>query len=273
MAATKLGIIAGSGPLPARIARRCRDSGRAVFVIAIKGETDAATCADVAHLWVGLGQVGKLLKALRRENCGEVVLAGPIRRPALSEVNLDWRGVRLMGKVTKALSKGDDAVLSIIVQELESEGFKVVGADDLLGELPAPVGVLGAVAPDDEARADIALGVEKARAIGGADIGQAVIVQQGVVLGVEAAEGTDGLIARCAALKTRGGPGGVLVKVKKPGQERRTDLPTIGVRTVEAAAAAKLSGIAVEARWTLVMDREATVARADALGLFLIGVE
>ena len=271
MAAAKLGIVAGGGPLPGLIARACRSTGREVMVVAFEGETDPETCAGVAHRWLRMGAVGALLDTLKRAGCREVVLAGPVRRPSLSTVRPDLRGMRLMGRIAAALGKGDDALLSLVVEELEGEGFTVVGADDVIAGLRAPSGVMGRHAPDEAARRDIAVGMEAARALGAQDVGQAVVVQEGAVLGVEAAEGTDGLIARCAALQ-RPGPGGVLVKMKKPRQERRADLPTIGPDTIDKAARAGLRGVAVEAGETLILERDAAVARADACGVFLVGV-
>jgi len=155
--------------------------------------------------------------------------------------------------------------------ELESEGFHVVSVDSILADALAPAGPLGTLRPDAEAEADITLGVKAALALGALDIGQAVVVQQGLVLGVEAIEGTDALIERCATL-SREGPGGVLVKGAKPGQERRADLPTVGPRTVTRAQAAGLRGIAVEAGATLLLDRDEMAATADRAGLFVIGV-
>ena len=131
--------------------------------------------------------------------------------------------------------------------------------------------MIGERAPDDVAERDIAIGVEAARALGAHDIGQAVVVQAGRVLGVEGVEGTDGLIERCAALQ-EAGPGAVLVKMKKPGQERRADLPTIGLTTIEKLAEAGFSGVAFEAGETLILERAQAVARADAHGVFMIGV-
>jgi len=143
--------------------------------------------------------------------------------------------------------------------------------DSLLDGLMARPGQYGAHAPDDQARSDLERGLEIARAMGAMDVGQAVVVQQGMVLGVEAIEGTDALVKRCGELK-REGPGGVLVKIKKPGQDRRADLPTVGVETAAAAAAAGLRGIAFEAGGTLVMDEVEMVREADDAGLFLIGI-
>ena len=162
-------------------------------------------------------------------------------------------------------------MLSAVVKELEREGFRVIGADQLLGEAALPEGPLGQVRPDADAEADIAKGLRLARAIGALDIGQAVVVQQGLVLGVEAIEGTDDLLRRCASLR-RSGPGGVLVKVEKPGQEQRADRPVIGPQTVVLAAESGLCGIAAEAGATLVIDRAEVIRLADAAGLFVIGI-
>ncbi len=267
-----LGIIAGGGSLPRLIVHACREAGREVFLIAFEGDTDAETCDGVPHRRIRLGAVGTLLKTLRKAGCREVVLAGAIRRPPLSAIKPDLRGMQLLGRIARVANKGDDALLSLVVDELEREGFQVVGADDLIAELRAPAGVMGRHEPDGEARRDIALGVEAVLALGARDIGQAAIVQAGVVLGVEAAEGTDRLIERCAALR-QPGSGGVLVKFRKPGQERRVDLPTVGPTTVENLAKARFAGVAVEAGETLVLQRGETVRRADEAGLFVIGVD
>ena len=272
MAASRLGILAGGGSLPGLIAQACKGEGREVLVIAFTGETDPETCAGVPHRWLGLGAVGALLKALRQADCREVVLAGAIRRPSFSTLKLDLRGMRLMGRIAGARGTGDDVLLSLVVAELEAEGFTVVGVDDLIATLCAPAGVIGRHMPDADAERDIAIGVDAARALGAQDIGQAVAVQAGRVLGVEAAEGTDGLIARCAAFQ-QPGPGAVLVKMKKPGQERRADLPTIGTTTIEKLAEVGFRGIAVEAGETLILERAATVARADERGVFVVGVD
>jgi DUF1009 family protein len=162
-------------------------------------------------------------------------------------------------------------LLSAVVAELEREGFRVIGADQLLGAEIAPEGPLGAIRPSAQSAADIAHGLRIAQTLGALDIGQAVIVQQGLVLGVEAIEGTDELLRRCAALR-REGSGGVLIKIEKPGQERRADQPTIGLRTVQLASETGLLGIAVEADATIVLDRQEVIRAADRAGLFVIGV-
>jgi DUF1009 family protein len=268
--AGRLGILAGAGALPARVIEACRASERPFFVLAFEGETDPATVAGAPHAWVRLGAAGEGFRHLHENGVDELVMAGGIRRPSIASLRPDWRAAKFFAKVGyRAL--GDDGLLSALVKELESEGFRIIGADAILPSALAPSGPFGSLAPDAQGEADIAYGRKVALALGALDIGQAVIVQQGMVLGVEAIEGTDALIARCATLR-RDGPGGVLVKVKKPGQEGRADLPTIGPRTVAAAARAGLRGIAVEAGATLVLDLRGIAAAADRAGLFVIGI-
>jgi DUF1009 family protein len=266
-----LGIVAGSGSLPRRIIQNCRAGGRAVFVVALEGEAEPETVESVAHAWCRIGAAGKALGLLRDHGVTDLVLAGAVRRPTLLTIRPDWRAAKFFAKVGYRLL-GDDNLLSAIVKELEIEGFRLVGPHELLDENAAmPEGPLGQVRPNAEADADIARGIEIARTIGALDIGQAVIVQQGLTLGVEAVEGTDALLRRCVALR-RDGPGGVLVKIEKPGQETRIDRPTIGPPTVRLAAEAGLQGIAVQAGATLVLDRDEVIRAADAAGIFVVGV-
>jgi DUF1009 family protein len=268
--ARKLAVLAGSGPLPAQVAAAARAGGAEVFVLAFHGATDPDLVRDLDHQWLPLGAVGRAIEALHAARVQDVVMIGAMRRPALAKLGLDRRGMRLLGRV--GLRRlGDNQLLSLIVEELEGEGFRVLGADALIGQALAPEGPLTELRPDAGALRDIALGVEVVARLGDLDIGQAAVVQQGVVLGAEAIEGTDALLARCAALR-RPGPGGVLVKLKKPGQERRADLPTIGPDTVRIAAEAGLAGIAVHAGHSLIIAREQVAAAADRAGLFVIGI-
>jgi len=268
--AAKLGIVAGGGGLPRRLVDSCRAAGREVFVLALEGAAEPAAVEGVAHAWCRLGAAAHGLALLRRNNVTDLVLAGGVRRPSLAMLRPDWRAAKLFARIGyKAL--GDDGLLSAIVAEFEREGFRVIGADQLLASGLAPEGPLGSLRPDSQALADIEHGQRIARALGILDIGQAVVVQQGLVLGVEAIEGTDALLRRCAELR-REGPGGVLVKIEKPGQERRTDRPTIGPQTVTFAAEAGLRGIAVEAGATIIVDRDEVVDRADRAGLFVFGI-
>lgn len=266
----KLGVLAGSGPLPAQVVGAAKAGGREVFVLAFEGETDPAVVEGTQHEWVPLGAVGRSLRILREAGVDDVVMIGPVRRPSLATMKLDWRGMQLVARVGLG-GRGDDRLFKVIVEELEREGFRVIGADAIDGTLLAPVGPLTRATPDPAAARDIALGIEVAGRLGELDVGQAVVVQQGLILGVEAVEGTDQLLSRCAGLR-RAGPGGVLVKIKKPGQERRADLPAIGPTTVMGAAAAGLAGIAVEAGNCLIIDRREVIDVADRSNLFVIGV-
>ena len=269
----RLTVLAGTGPLPGDIIAACETSGRDVFIVAHKGITDPEVIGSAAHEWVNLGAIDRTIALLHEHRTEDVVFAGPVKRPSLASLRPDGRALKMMaGLRKKDDALGDDKLLSLIIAELEGEGFRVVGIDSILPDILAPAGVLGGLSPDDDAKADIAVACRVARTVGALDIGQAVVVQQGVVLGVEAIEGTDALLKRCADLR-REGPGGVIVKLKKPAQETRADLPTIGTVTVDGARAAGLKGIAVEAGAALIIDRAAVVAAADAAGLFVIGVD
>lgn len=265
----KLGIVAGGGELPARLIAACRAAGRDHFVLALEGHADRALIGDAPQAWIRLGAAGSGIRILREQGVEDLVMAGPVRRPSLAELRPDLWTARFFAKIgLKAL--GDDGLLRAVIAELEAEGFRVVGADEILGDLVSGSGVWGAVQPDAQALSDVARGRQVLQGLGPLDIGQAVVVQQGVVLAVEAIEGTAAMLGRCAGLR-REGAGGVLVKGAKPGQERRADLPTVGLDTVRQAAAAGLRGIAVEAGSTLVLGREEMVREADAAGLFLVG--
>ena len=268
--ARKLGILAGGGILPQRLVEACKSSKRQVFVLAFEGQTAQATTFGVDHAWVRLGAVGAALEILRGAGVDDLVLAGPMRRPSMAELRPDKQAFKILARAG-ARAFGDDGLLRVVMDALESEGFKIIGVNDVIDGITAKPGPLGRVSPDETARVDIARGVDVLQALGAVDVGQAVVVQEGIVLGIEAAEGTDGLLARCAALG-REGPGGVLVKLRKPGQDSRADLPTIGPETIIGARDAGLRGVAVEAGATLVLSRDAAIREADRSGLFLIGI-
>lgn len=263
-----LAIVAGAGPLPRRLIAACRDRGIPVLVLAFEGQTDRQTPDGVPHLWSRLGTAGSVVDRLVRDGIRRVVLAGNFRRPGLSELRPDWATARLLPRLGLG-SLGDDAVMRRIESILSEKGIRVIGVQDVLCEDLATPGRLTRAEPDAVARADLDRARAVARAIGRLDAGQGAVVQQGVVLAVEAAEGTDAMLRRCADLR-REGPGGVLVKARKPQQDDRLDLPTIGPATVAAAAAAGLRGIAVEAAGALIVDRAAVAAAADRLGLFVV---
>ena len=264
-------MLAGAGSLPRELVGAARRAGREVTVVAIDGMTDAATVEGVPHLWAAPGAFGRILDFLKRAGVEEIVLAGAASRPDWSRISLDWRAVRMLPRLLAA-DRGDDSLLSFAVREFEREGLRVVGAHSVAPGLVVGAGAVGAVRPGRAARADIARGVAVLAALGPHDVGQAACVQNGAVLGVEGAEGTDALIARCGALQRPGG-GAVLVKCSKPGQDRRVDLPAIGPATAQAMADAGFAGAAVEAGATLILERARTIDAADRARLFLYGVE
>ena len=267
-----LGILAGGGPLPGQVARAALHSGRAVFIVAFQDFAEADVVAPYPHETIRLAAAGQILAALRRHDCRELVLIGPVRRPSLRDLRPDAEGTRILTRIGRALFAGDDGLLGALVRVLGEEGFVVRGAHEFLDGALAAAGPLGRVVPDARALSDIGRGVAVVRALGALDIGQGCVVQDGLVLAVEALEGTDRMLERAACLR-QPGPGGVLVKLVKPGQDRRADLPTIGPRTLDGAAAAGLRGVAVEAGGTLLTDRAACIATADRSGLFLVGID
>jgi len=271
-----LGIIAGGGELPRAIAKSARAGGRSVFVLALNGMT-GDWARDYPHESVALGELGRAFRAFKAHDCSDITLAGKVQRPKFSEIKLDARAVLAAPRVIAAALKGDDALLRAVVDMFEREGLRVVGAAEAAPDLIAREGVMGRTKPNAENLADIAQAFAIARAMGALDVGQAAIVCAGLALAVEAAEGTDAMMARIANLPehfrgTKSKPRGVLVKAPKPIQDGKTDLPVVGVETVRNAHAVALAGIAVEAGAALIVDRDAVVAEADKLGLFLAGV-
>jgi DUF1009 family protein len=271
-----LGIIAGRGPLPCAVAASATARGVPLHIVGIRGEANE-TIERFPHTWVKWGEIGKMFHALDKNGCGDIVIIGGVNRPDFSNVQLDLGAIKTLPFILSLGKGGDDHVLSRVVRFFEEKGYRVHGAGDVAPELLAGEGVLGAKAPtaEDQAHIEIAHGV--VGALGRLDVGQAAVVAKGYVLAVEAAEGTDAMLDRCAELRAAGRAGkrvraGVLVKMPKPGQEERVDLPTIGPDTVAKAAEASLAGIAVAAGRVLMAERAATIAAADRHGLFLLGV-
>jgi DUF1009 family protein len=273
----KLGIIAGGGDLPRAVAQSAQADGRDVFVIGLTGSLDGDWIKAFPHEMASPGAPGHAFKSFRAAGIGDVLFAGKVDRPNFSDLKLDWKGVALLPRAIKAARQGDDALLRFLVAMFEEEGFRAVGVAEAAPGLVCDEGVLGRVAPNDDHRADIARGLAIVAALGALDVGQAAVVCEGLALSVEAAEGTDRMIERVGTLRAalRGTPDkkrGVLVKALKPTQDAKTDMPVIGVATVEKAHAVGLAGIGLQAGGALIVDKAAVAARADALGLFIAGV-
>ena len=272
-----IGLIAAGGVMPFAVADSLTARGINPVLFAVRGACDPVRVERFRHHWISIGQLGKATKLFRAENCRDLVFIGTLVRPALSEIRLDWGTLRVLGRVWAAFRGGDDHLLSGIGRILEQDGFRMVGIKDVAPDLLMPEGRLTLKSPDENAMADIAKGRDVLGALSPFDIGQATVVIDGHVVGVEDIEGTDGLLARVARLRAEGRirartARGVLVKAPKSGQDLRFDLPTMGPRTVEGAAAAKLAGIAIVAGNTIVVEPQAVIETADAAGLFVTGL-
>lgn len=270
-ASRKLGIIAGGGDAPRRLMQALEETGRPYFLICLEGHADPDLGAGKDHIRIPLGAGAKLRDGAREAGVEDIVMVGRVRRPSITELKPDWLALQKLTKIGLTML-GDDGLLQAVGKIIEEEGFRLIGAHEVFTDLLTPAGVLGQHHPDAGAWADIRRGIEVATALGQVDVGQAVVVQQGVVLGVEAIEGTDALLTRCAGLK-REGEGGVLVKLCKPQQDRRFDLPALGPQTVHNAITAGLRGIAAHAGASLLIDRAQAILDADKAGVFVVGVE
>lgn len=271
----KLALIAGGGALPLSVAARCEAEGRPVFVVRLAGFADPHL-AHYPGIDAGMAEIGRILSAMKKADCKAVCLAGLVNRPDFRTLKPDFKGATLLPGIIKAATQGDDALLRKILSVFEAEGFTVEGADDILGGETLPAGALGAVQPTAEQLLDLKKALHVAEKSGELDIGQGAVVCEGLVLAVEAQEGTDAMLVRVAGLPAdlRGSPGdrkGVLAKAPKPIQDLRVDMPVIGARTVELAAAAGLAGIGGVAGRLIVIDRPAIIEAADRLGLYVWG--
>ena len=274
----RLAIIAGSGKLPLFLAEAAREAGEDPFILRLKNEAD--------NLWqgfdnavIGVGDMAGLSALFRKHEITRVVMSGAVkRRPAFGEIRVNLKSLLKLPMALKTLlAGGDDAVLRMVISLIEAQGCEVLGAHEILPGLLATVGPLGSVSPDADALKDIERAADAAETLGRLDVGQGAVAVGGRIVALEGVEGTDAMLARVASLRAEGRISkrrkGVLVKLCKPQQDLRADLPTIGVSTVTNAQAAGLAGIAVEAGRALVVEREAVMAAADAAGLFVVGID
>lgn len=269
-ATPKLGLLAGGGELPNSILAACQAEGRPVFVVTFEGQPspEPRLISKNQHFQANLGAVGKVLKVLKDADVESVVMAGNLHKPALFDLRLDWKGAQALAKLSL---HHDDALLRAVCEILEGQGFKVMAPHDLLPELLAGQGLLTRHKPTTTELEDARQGYRVAKVLGAEDIGQAIVIKNKVVIGVEAVEGTDRLLTRCADLRGKK-QGGVLVKVSKPQQDQRLDLPSIGPKTIEMLAQHGYAGVALEAGATLILERQQTLTLADKLGVFVYGI-
>lgn len=264
-----LGLVAGGGQFPLLCAKAARRQGRGIVAVAHKGETDPLLSEEVDQIeWVYLGQLGKLIKTLKKAGASEAIFAGSITKTRIfKDVRPDLRAINLWRRLGNRL---DDGILRSIAAELEQEGIQILPSTVLLKELLLPSGVLTRCEPSESQWEDIDFGWKLAREIGRLDIGQCLVVKDRAVLAVEAIEGTDQTIRRGGQL---GGPGAVVIKVCKPTQDTRFDLPSVGVGTIEQMIRVKASVLAVEAGRTLFFDRDSTVDLANRSSIAIVGID
>jgi UDP-2,3-diacylglucosamine hydrolase len=272
-----LGIVCGGGEFPIVVAEAAQKAGWSVVMFPLRGFAEPAV-ERFPHEWITLGKVGHFVARARARSCSDLVFLGTVIRPRWRDLSFDWTTVRLVPQIVRFYRGGDDLLLSAMAQFFEKEGFRVRGAHEVAPDILVPSGSFAGRRPRPADETDIARGLHVIRTLGSLDVGQAVVVAAGQVIAVEAAEGTDLMLARCRELRKLGRfsapPGtGVLVKAAKPFQDRRLDLPSVGVRTVENVAAAGLAGIAVEAGGSIVSDLQAVIEAADSAGLFVVGID
>jgi DUF1009 family protein len=277
-AETPLAIICGGGSFPGAVAAAIAQRGRRPVMFGVRGWADPKIVERYAHHWVAIGQAGRLFRLARAERCREAVFIGTVLRPPLSQIRLDWHTIGMIPRLIGMFRGGDDRLLSGVAGLLEEGGLRVIGVDEVAPEILVPLGVLGRYQPSARDRADISRALKVIAALGPYDVGQAAVVANDNVLALEAAEGTDNMLARIAELRrlqrvTTPVGVGVLVKAPKPGQDRRFDLPAIGPRTVENVAKAGLAGLAVAAGSAIVAEIAEVIAAADRAKIFLVGID
>lgn len=276
-AAGPVALVCGGGSLPVTVADALTKQGRGVVLFPLHGWADPALVARYRHHWIHVGQLGRFFRLARSEGCRDLILIGALVRPPIRQLRLDLETLRVMPRIIRAYRGGDDHLLTGISRIIEDYGFRLVGAHEVAPEILAASGCLGRHAPSPRDNADIVRALALLGAIGPFDVGQAAVVANGHVLAVEAAEGTDHMLAHIAEMRRAGrirsaAGAGVLVKAPKPSQDRRFDLPTIGPSTVRHVAAAGLAGIAVAAGEVIVAQPAEVVSLADQAELFVVGV-
>lgn len=268
---TNLCVIAGGGILPRKVADNFDPSGERIFFLAFRNITDPEIVAGRHHEWLELGEIQKAIDAMHRNNVGKVVMAGPIQRPALSSLALDTRALKMLAKGGLKVF-GDDGLLSLVAKEIEKEDIKIIGIEEILSGVLTKEGLLAGPAPTKNSWDDIKRGLHVLNNLGPCDVGQSVAVQEGLVLAVEAIEGTDKMIERAGGLK-RNVSGPILIKISKVNQDKRVDLPTAGPETVNNAIRAGFQGLALEANNSLLLDKDRVLKIAEKNAFFVIGVD
>ncbi len=267
---TKLGILAGSGNLPKHVIEACKSKGIKYCVIGFEDETDSGILAENAHTFK-VYAVSKIINKFKEEGVTHVTMAGRVKRADLTRLLLDIKGAKLLALIIKS-GLADNSILMTVLNFIEREGFKIIPPESIASDVVMQKGYITKAKPNESAEKDIQQGLKILKGIAGFDVGQALAIQGGLTLGVEAAEGTDELIRRCGEVRQTGEEAPILIKISKPNQDRRVDLPCIGPQTIENAFKYGFRGIAVEAGSTLILDQEETVDLANKYKIFIVGV-
>ncbi len=266
----KFCVFAGGGSLPTVVIETLQAEKKPFHVITFKGQPQPdISLENIEHSMCYIARIGALFKILKKQNITHIVMAGYLSKPSIFDLKPDLRGAKLLASLAII---HDDAIFSTICAILEDEGFNIVAVQDVCPSLVAEKGIYGKVKPNEEECLDARFGLTVVNALGRLDIGQAAVVKKRVVLGLEAVEGTDKLLERCAAFRGKKNKGAVLIKAAKPSQDTRVDMPTIGVRTIELLKQYKYAGIAVQAGGTLIINKPAVVKAANKAGVFIIGI-
>ncbi|MBA8667674.1 UDP-2,3-diacylglucosamine diphosphatase LpxI [Holosporaceae bacterium 'Namur'] len=267
----KLGIIAGSESLPRHVVDAAKKQNIEFILIGLAGQTSEELYKDIEYQTFQLHSISKIIKKLNDEGVSHVVFAGRVKRTSISKLLLDVKGAKLFASIMRN-GINDNSLLTTIVNFFENEGFTVLPAEYIAQDIVVRSGHMTKTKPSKEAWEDIKKGIKILKGIAEFDVGQALVIQEGLVLGVEAAEGTDRLIERCGGIQQKEEHGAILIKVSKPDQDKRVDLPCIGINTIKELHKNGLIGVAIEAGSALIIDEKATVKEADRLGIFIFGI-
>ena len=270
----RLGLVAGSGDLPISILKECEKSNIKPFVIVLKDFAKESDYKEYNHRLLKFGDVGKAISFFRKNKVKYIVFAGAVKKPDLKTIWPDLKGFFLLMQLLKCKIFGDDTILQTAIKFLEKEGFEILPVDKIVKDIKISHGIAGTIQlPNEDYMTDIELGVKVLKQIGDLDIGQSIVIQNGIVMGIECIEGTEKLIERCGHLKYTTGRKPILVKIKKTKQTRKIDLPAIGEDTITQLKQAGFAGVAIDYENGLVINRQATINLANKNKIFVYGVK
>ena len=268
----KVGLIAGDGSFPLEVAKSISQKNKEIFIIAIKGSA-SKDIERYPHLWIRIGQIGKAIRALKENNCKELILIGGVKKPNVWLLRPDFGALKLFFKLIILPIKGDASILKTLLNFLEKDNkFKVVGAEKYISYLLMSKGLIAGEKINEQANIDIDIAVENCKNIGSKDIGQACVVVNGQIIASEDSSGTDKMLRGIISKEIRFNNEGVLVKLAKPIQDRRVDLPAIGMQTIKLAKEIGLCGIAIEEKSSFISNKERVIKFANKNNIFIFGL-